>query len=78
MICSEEYQPDNQVVMLYVKDINDDYLKQLDEVMRKTTDSLGTVTVNVSEGCCVSCAVKDKSMNMAGEKERLKQEQKVS
>ncbi|WP_448862408.1 two-component system response regulator [Dorea sp.] len=71
MICSEEYQPDNQVVMLYVKDINDDYLKQLDEVMRKTTDSLGTVTVNVSEGYCVSCAVKDKSMDMAGEKERL-------
>ena len=71
MICSEEYQPDNQVVMLYVKDINDDYLMQLDEVMRKTTDSLGTVTVNVSEGYCVSCAVKDKSMDMAGEKERL-------
>ena len=71
LMCSEEYRPDNQVIMLYVQDINDDYLKQLDEVMRKTTDSLGTVTVNVSEGYCVSCAVKDKSMNMAGEKERL-------
>lgn len=49
MICSEEYEDDNQIVMLYVRDINDDYLKQLDEVMRKTTDSLGTVTVNVSK-----------------------------
>ncbi len=51
MICSEEYEDDNQIVMLYVRDINDDYLKQLDEVMRKTTDSLGTVTVNVSKEC---------------------------
>ena len=31
MICSEEYEDDNQIVMLYVRDINDDYLKQLDE-----------------------------------------------
>lgn len=71
MICSEEYEDDNQIVMLYVRDINDDYLKQLDEVMRKTTDSLGTVTVNVSKGKCISCAVKTKSIGIRGEKENL-------
>lgn len=71
VVCSEEYQQDNQVVMLYVQDINDDYLKQLDEVMRKTTDSLGTVTVNISDGYCVSCSVKEKGLGMAGEKESL-------
>lgn len=69
MICSEEYEDDNQIVMLYVRDINDDYLKQLDEVMRKTTDSLGTVTVNVSKGMCISCAVKNKNIRIRGEKE---------
>ena len=71
IMCSEEYQADNQVVMLYVQDINDDYLKQLDEVMRKTMDSLGTVTVNVSDGYCVSCAVKEKMLGLSGEKESL-------
>ena len=71
MICSEEYEDDNQIVMLYVRDINDDYLKQLDEVMRKTTDSLGTVTVNVSKGMCISCAVKNKNIGIRGEKENL-------
>ena len=71
MICSEEYEDDNQIVMLYVRDINDDYLKQLDEVMRKTTDSLGTVTVNVSKGMCISCAVKNKNIRIRGEKENL-------
>ena len=71
IMCSEEYQPDNQVVMLYVQDINDDYLKQLDEVMRKTMDSLGTVTVNISEGCCISCAVKEKGIRLLKEKESL-------
>lgn len=71
MMCSEEYQPDNQVIMLYVQDINDDYLKQLDEVMRKTMDSLGTVTVNITDGYCVSCAVKEKDLAICGEKESL-------
>ena len=46
-------------------------LKQLDEVMRKTTDSLGTVTVNVSKGMCISCAVKNKNIRIRGEKENL-------
>lgn len=71
LMCSEEYQPDNQVIMLYVQDINDDYLKQLDEVMRKTMDSLGTVTVNITDGYCVSCAVKEKNLAISGEKESL-------
>ena len=71
MMCSEEYEDDDQIVMLYVKDINDDYLKQLDEVMRKTTDSLGTVTVNVTKGICLSCAVKEKSVALSGKNESL-------
>ena len=57
--------------MLYVRDINDDYLKQLDEVMRRTKDSLGTVTVNVTRGKCISCAVKEKGIALADEKESL-------
>ena len=71
MMCGEEYEEDNQIIMLYVRDINDDYLKQLDEVMRKTMDSLGTVTVNVSKGMCISCAVRHRSIGLSGEKENL-------
>ena len=71
MMCSEEYEDNNQIVMLYARDINDDYLKQLDEVMRRTMDSLGTVTVNVTKGECISCAVKEKSVALAEEKESL-------
>ena len=71
IIKSTEYAKDNEVVVLYLRDINTDYLKQLDEVMRKTTDSLGTVTVNVSKGKCISCAVKTKNIGIRGEKENL-------
>lgn len=71
MMCSEEYEEDNQIVMLYVRDINDDYLKQLDEVMRKTMDSLGTVTVNITRGKCISCAVKEKAVGLIEERESL-------
>lgn len=71
MMCSEEYEDDNQIVMLYVRDINDDYLKQLDEVMRKTMDSLGAVTVNITRGKCISCAVKEKAVGLIEERESL-------
>lgn len=71
MMCSEEYEDDNQIVMLYVRDINDDYLKQLDVVMRKTMDSLGAVTVNITRGKCISCAVKEKAVGLIEERESL-------
>ena len=43
-----------QFTVLYMRDINDDYMKQLDLVMRHVADSSGVVTLNVSQNLCVS------------------------
>ena len=37
---STEYQSDEQFTVLYMRDINDDYRKQLDLVMRHVADLL--------------------------------------
>ena len=54
IIKSTEYTPEDQIAMLYLRDINDEYLKQLDLVIRRAKDSIATVTMNVSEGVCIS------------------------
>lgn len=54
MLRSTEYQSDEQFTVLYMRDINDDYMKQLDLVMRHVADSSGVVTLNVSQNRCVS------------------------
>lgn len=54
---SIEYTPENQIVLLYVRDINDDYLEQMDIVMKRNTDALGMVTLNISRGVCIASAM---------------------
>ena len=54
IIRSAEYKPQQQVVMLYVRDINDEYLRQLDMVIRKSRDFVATVSMNLSAGVCLS------------------------
>ena len=34
VIRSAEYKPDDQIAMMYIRDINDEYLKQLDKIIR--------------------------------------------
>ena len=53
IIRSSEYSPDNEIAMMYIRDVNDEYLKQLDMIVRRAKDAVATVTVNVSEGICV-------------------------
>ena len=53
IIKSAEYRPDNETVMMYIRDVNDEYLKQLDMIVRRAKDAVATVTVNMSEGTCV-------------------------
>lgn len=54
VVRSTEYREDNQQVVMYVRDINDDYLKLLQIAMCHTMDSVGIVSVNVSKGICLS------------------------
>ena len=51
---SIEYTDENQIVVFYVRDVNDDYLKRLDVVMQRNTDSLGLVTLNITRGACIA------------------------
>lgn len=54
IIKSTEYAKDNEVVVLYLRDINTDYLKQLDMVLSRSKGFVGMVNVNVTDGTCKS------------------------
>lgn len=53
VIRSAEYKPDAQIAMMYIRDINDEYLKQLDKIIRHAKDAFASVTVNISDGSCI-------------------------
>lgn len=61
---SSEYTNTNQVVLLYVRDINDDYLKQLDVVMRRTADTVGIVTLNITRDICIASSAQNPEMKL--------------
>lgn len=56
IVRSTEYREDNQQVVMYIRDINDDYLKLLQIAMCHTLDSVGIVSANISQGICFSFA----------------------
>ena len=56
IVRSTEYREDNQQVVMYIRDINDDYLKLLQTAMCHTLDSVGIVSANISQGICLSFA----------------------
>lgn len=56
IVRSTEYREDNQQVVMYIRDINDDYLKFLQIAMCHTLDSVGIVSANISQGICLSFA----------------------
>lgn len=56
IVRSTEYREDNQQVVMYIRDINDDYLKLLQIAMGQTLDSVGIVSANISQGIFLSFA----------------------
>lgn len=58
IVRSTEYREDNQQVVMYIRDINDNYLKLLQIAMCHTLDSVGIVSANISQGICLSFAVR--------------------
>lgn len=56
IVRSTEYREDNQQVVMYIRDINDDYLKLLQIAMCHTLDSVGIVSANISQAICLSFA----------------------
>lgn len=56
IVRSTKYREDNQQVVMYIRDINDDYLKLLQIAMGQTLDSVGIVSANISQGICLSFA----------------------
>lgn len=56
IVRSTEYREDNQQVVMYIRDINDDYLILLQIAMCHTLDSVGIVSANISQGICLSFA----------------------
>ena len=53
IIRSAEYKPDAQIAMMYIRDINDEYLKHLDKIIRHAKDAFASVIVNISDGSCI-------------------------
>lgn len=56
IVRSTKYREDNQQVVMYIRDINDDYLKLLQIAMGQILDSVGIVSANISQGICLSFA----------------------
>lgn len=56
IVRSTEYREDNQQVVMYIRDINDDYLKLLQIAMCHTLDSVGIVSANISHFTDVTVA----------------------
>ena len=54
-----------------MRDINDDYMKQLDLVMRHVADSSGVVTLNVSQNLCVSGSGLHRQMRVKNGRESI-------
>ena len=53
VIRSAEYKPDAQIAIMYIRDINDEYLKHLDKIIRHAKDAFASVIVNISDGSCI-------------------------
>lgn len=64
LLRSTEYQDGEQLIVLYMRDINDDYMRQIDVVMRHVTESSGVVTLNISQNRCVSASGMRETMRM--------------
>ena len=73
IIKSTEYAKDNEVVVLYLRDINTDYLKQLDMVLSRSKGSVGMVNVNVTDGTCKSGNSSLKNLELQEEDRTLDQ-----
>lgn len=46
-----EFQDEDQLIVLYMRDINDDYMRRTDVVMRHATEPSGVVTLNIRLHC---------------------------
>lgn len=73
IIKSTEYAKDNEVVVLYLRDINTDYLKQLDMVLSRSKGFVGMVNVNVTDGTCKSGSSSLKNLELQEEDRTLDQ-----
>ncbi len=61
---STEFTDEHRVVLLCVRKINDDYLKQLDALRRKTDGIIGIVSINITKGICVAGSANRKEINL--------------
>ncbi len=61
---STEYTDDHKAVLLCVRKIKDDYLKQLDALRRKTDGIVGIVSINVSKGICAAGSSNRKELKL--------------
>lgn len=68
---STEYTDDHKAVLLCVRKINDDYLKQLDALRRKTDGIVGIVSINVTKGICVAGSSNRKELNLLDGREYI-------
>ncbi len=68
---SLEYTDDNQVVLMCVQDVNDDYLRKLDVVMRRNQGDLGMVSLNITRGLCIASATPISMLELLDGVERI-------
>lgn len=72
LLRSSEYRQEHQVVMMYVRDINDNHLKNMDAALKYSKDSDGVATLDVTGDLCTGSTGKMKMFQLKEQTRSLK------
>ena len=71
IIKGADYREDYPVIMVYIQDINDDYMKQLEMVMGRKIDAVGVVSLRVSDDVCTLANTLLDKLKLEAETEKI-------
>lgn len=71
MIKGADYREDYPVIIVYIQDINDDYMKQLEMVMGRKIDAVGVVSLRVSDDICTLANARLDKLKLEAETEKI-------
>ena len=71
IVRSKDYSKDNPIVIIYVRAIDDEYVKHIESIMQKKSDSIAMISVNVSSGVCTAGNFSEDSLKLAQSDENI-------
>ena len=71
IIKAVDYRNDYPVVMVYIQDINDNYMKQLEMVMGRKIDAVGVVSLRISDNVCTLASARLDRLKLEADTETI-------